>query len=108
MWGRTWGAASCRVLSRSNIQVRRHMGVSQENSSFAGGAPMSRADARCGSLLSACREYGGEAGVFLPAADERAHALVGEHFEQQGMIDPAVDDVAGVHAVLHRVERRAD
>ncbi len=41
-------------------------------------------------------------------ADHRAHAFVGQHLEQQRVLDAAVDDVRTRDAVPDRVERRSD
>src|SRR4051812_9770757 len=54
------------------------------------------------------RDGGNRAILKLLALDQRAHAFVREHFEQQGMRNAAVDDVHALHAVARRVERRAD
>ena len=39
-----------------------------------------------------------------PPADERPHPRAREHLEQHRVLDPAVDDLGGADAALHRVE----
>src|SRR5258708_35675273 len=75
--GKMRACASCSVLSRSKIHTRRKGGNLEILTS---------------SLL---------------ASNEGADALVGEHFQQQRVRHPAVDDVHALHAVARGVARRA-
>ena len=44
----------------------------------------------------------------LLALDQRAHAFVGENFQQQSMLNPAVDDVHGTHPSARRIQCGSD
>src|SRR6185436_5095872 len=80
MCGKICGRASCKVLSRSKIQIR---------------------DLPANELLMSLRKA-------LAIANQRSHALVGQHFQQQRVLDPPVNDVDTLYAALGRFQRRTD